>query len=95
MENLVNNIIIIFKHTNPKEKFINKYKLLAMLCATELIAYKDQIIKLADDMKYINGIQNNGKDKNMSILTGYSMTKDIQFYDFMSLLRDMIQFIEK
>lgn len=108
MEKILNKIIFSFKYTHHNEKFINKYDLLAMLLDTPLLKYEEQIIRLANDMRLINGepyykiyekelTKNKDKKNDDYPFFNYqliSMTKDVPFYDFMDELRKMIYFTQ-
>lgn len=106
---IIDNIISNQKNLQ-QDIYINKYDLLGILFSTKLIKYKEQILKLANDMKYVNGKQNsdiyekymknkkpyeNLNKNELNTVINYSMTKDINFYEFMDLLKSMIYFIEK
>lgn len=108
MEKIINRIIFSFRVTYNDQKFINIYDLLAILLDTELSKYEEQIIRLANDMKLVNGtpyykiyeeelVRKREKNDNIEDdkLLNYqliSMTKDIHFYEFMEELRKMIVF---
>ena len=112
---LIENIIFTFTLISLGRECISKEDILSILLDTDLKTYKDYILRLVEDMKYIDGIPNYVHyEKKMENVKPYSLknktpfgfdtivrveeefkkSENINFLDFMYVLRDMVSFAE-
>lgn len=99
---LIDKLISTFKFVSMGREYIGKSDLLTILLETNLKIYKEYILKLIDDMACIDDVPNYVYyEKEMENIEPYQEIKytskgndDIDFLDFMHVLKNMVSFAE-